>query len=306
MEKIILLGPEVEITFTGTAYRHFEGLFGVPKLVLSGPGANAEPADGNLDILRRIQLNAKSYAALAISLRTKGRIRENSEGLIELLQKYSSTAECPFTIAGAIIMPVPFVLMAKAGVSMDILKGVLGHKEAIQVACKANIAAYRLSTIEVEKGNGEAARLVALDEKFRQHGAIGPATAADFYGLEKIQDNFGDPNARTNFLCLTPKGFPIKVGKENRIITVFKGKGNHPGVIHDVTGIFKRHDVNIKRLHSAELSDDEAHFYIELEIPEHKLEIVPALLEEFANEAGDHIVFGPFPLVDVSPPAATP
>lgn len=219
MKKITFLGP-VGATFSHDAYNVLAETYDAPKAIAEGQDKNCIPASTNGEIIKSILLH-RGYGAIAMETLAEGRVAEPLESFIDLLKRYKKTEECPFHVIGAVKMRLHFCLMARKDLrhGSSILK-VVAHPKAFG-PCKGMLFANGLSFIEA-KSNGEAARLVAESEEYSDCAALGPQSAAEKYDLKVLVKAFEDSSAITTFFLLGPKEHKVSVGKENRVLIVFK------------------------------------------------------------------------------------
>lgn len=79
--------------------------------------------------------------------------------------------------------------------------------------------------------------------------AVGPDSAVDIYGLSRVdQEIEDDAGNQTLFVAFSRDG---KIEEEQDFIMIaVVPEEDRSGLIHDVTGVFKEHDVNLSELHS--------------------------------------------------------
>ncbi|HYH35886.1 MAG TPA: ACT domain-containing protein, partial [Candidatus Saccharimonadales bacterium] len=77
----------------------------------------------------------------------------------------------------------------------------------------------------------------------------GPDPAAEVYGLEKVDQAIEDEAGnQTRFVAFSKEA---KTDKEQDFVMIaVVPDGDRPGLIHDVTGVFKEQGINLVDLHS--------------------------------------------------------
>lgn len=283
MKNITFLGP-VGATFSHQAYRILSNRFGAP----ADDGINAlVPASSNEDIVKMIIAHG-GYGSIAMETRAEGRVEEPLESFIELLESYEDEVQCPLRIIGSIKMKITFALMARKGMSVNTLKGVLAHPKALG-ACKTYIHSMNIPA-HPSVSNGKAAEDIATSEIYAEFAALGPALAAEKYGLEII----GNAEGLTTFFLLGPRNHvEIAPAEENRCLILFKTL-HVPGAIVDALMPFKRAGINLIRIHSVDLDDRTSSFAVEAECSKPQLSQLDQALKGLRLNTKQSIVFGPF------------
>lgn len=289
MKKITFLGP-IGATFSHDAYNILAEIYAAPKVITEPSRTNCVPATANGEILRLIGIH-NGYGAIAMETLAEGRVAEPLESFIELLKTYAKTAQCPFCVVGAIRLKLHFCLMVRPNVSESAIAKIVAHPKALG-ACKERIASMAIPTINASS-NGEAARLVAESGEYAGCAALGPKSASEKYGLKVLNDAFEDREAITTFFLIAPIGHRVSVGKENRILIVFKVP-HKPGALAKSLQPFERENLNLIQIHSVHAGNHTYNFAIEVEARENELEALSKAMKGFENHVDTHLSFGPF------------
>jgi prephenate dehydratase len=99
----------------------------------------------------------------------------------------------------------------------------------------------------------DAARLIGERIKNGEtvrDAAIGPAVAADFYGLEIVAGDIEDhPENKTRFVLVRPDVIPAPTGHDKTSIVCFQ-RADVPGSLHAILGQFTARNINLTKLES--------------------------------------------------------
>lgn len=288
MKSITFLGP-LGATFSHDAYTSLAEIYGTPNT----NSTNYVPASSNAEVLRLIEAHG-GYGAIAMETLAEGRVDEPFESFIHLLDTHSSIDTCPIRIAAAIRLKLHFCLMTRSDISTNDITGVIAHPKALG-ACKNRIAGMKLPTISTSS-NGEAARLVAQTEEYRNYAALAPQSAAEKYGLKIHSPCFEDDEAITTFFLITPDSHQVSVGKENRVLIVFKVP-HSPGALVKSLVPFHEEGLNLILIHSIHCGNGTYNFAIEIEAREDELGSLDRAMKKFNDHVQTYLSFGPFEVI---------
>jgi len=277
--KTIFLGP-YGATFSHDAYTKLARIYGA----LPTAKFNYLEAATNGKILDLAQ-SRDSYAAIAMETRAGGRVAEPVESFIRLLGRPNS-----IHVIGALSMKIGFCLMGKVKNALEGRK-ILAHAKALE-ACRSTLEITGRPTMETSS-NGEAARLVSEDPSYADCLALAPASAAEKYGLTIFNPHFEYNEAFTTFFLIGPKSHPVKIGKKNRVLIVFKVP-HKPGALVTSLLPFNEHGLNLIQIHSVHTGNCTYNFAIELDVDESQLESFASAHQKFKAFVEAHICFGPF------------
>ena len=288
--KITYLGP-AGATFSAMAYDKLTFMFDAPKT--GDSGTELLLAQSNEEILP-LMLKHGGYGVMAMETKAQGRIDPPVNSFIELLEAYDE--RCPVSIVAAIRMRLNFALMARPGLSVDKVKMILAHKQALG-ACRKRLETLGAELIEA-LSNGQAAEDVATKDDLAYAAALGPSVAAEKYGLAILSGAFEDKEAVTTFFLLSAEGSASWTCEENRGLMVFRTK-HKPGALVSVLTPFARLGINLIHIHSLYSGNGEYDFAVETECGFTELGshlLAGRNAREFMTK---HIVFGPFAILDV-------
>lgn len=277
--KTIFLGP-YGATFSHDAYTKLAKTYGA----LPASEFNYLEATTNNKILD-LATSHDSYGAIAMETRAGGRVAEPVESFIKLLHR-----PCPIHVIGALSMKIGFCLMGKVTNAFEGRK-ILAHPKAFE-ACKQSVEIVGKPIMETSS-NGEAARLVSEDPSYADCLAIAPASAAAKYGLTIFNPHFEYDEAFTTFFLIGPESHPVKVGKKNRVLIVYKVP-HQPGALVKSLLPFDEHGLNLIHIHSVHVGNCTYNFAIELDVDESQLEAFAIAQKKFEAFVDTHLCFGPF------------
>jgi chorismate mutase/prephenate dehydratase len=183
--------------------------------------------------------------------------------------------QTPLRICAEIVLRVHQNLMAK-GESLTGVTRVYSHAQSL-AQCHQWLARNLPQAERVQvSSNAEAARLAASEPSAC---AVGPAIAAERYGLALLAENIEDaPNNLTRFLVLGN----LDTAPTGRDVTsLVLSAPNRPGAVHALIGPFAKHAVSMSRIESrpARLGRWEYVFYIDVEGHQRDRKVADALAE---------------------------
>jgi prephenate dehydratase len=290
MKKVTFLGP-IGATFSHDAYKILAELYGTPRAVAEGPDANLVPASTNGEVLKLV-LEHGGYGAIAMETLAEGKIAKNLKPFFDMLKTYKKPNEWPIRIIGALNMRFHICLMARKWSLSHPEWKLVGHSAALG-ACKTRIAEHKFITETVES-NGEAARLVAEDDRYARYHALGPRSAAEKYDLTVYKEVFADDETITTFFLIGPKEHKASIGRENRALVVYE-LSNKPGAYYRSIEPFK--ELNLIPISPAYTGNRTHDFGIEVEVGGDEIEIFEKAIESFAGRVEEYLSFGPFQVV---------
>ena len=154
-------------------------------------------------------------------------------------------------IIGEYFMPIHHCLMAVEGASLDTIRTVESHVQALG-QCRARIRKLDLEPLIAADTAGAAKAVAASKDPTR--AAIAPELAATEYGLQILARNFEDfENNTTRFVVVSPRKSRAPAGGALTVTTfVFKVR-NIPAALYKALGGFATTGVNMTKLESYQL-----------------------------------------------------
>ena len=168
-------------------------------------------------------------------------------------------------IVGEFFLEVNHCLLAPKGSSLEIIKRVYSHEQAI-TQCRNNLINKDKEMIVVADTAG-AAKFVA-EKNNKENAAIASQLAAKIYNLDIVQSNFQDSaNNVTRFLIMSSEILDIDQSEQNIMTTLVFAVRSIPAALYKSLGGFASNGVNITKLESYVHPQgfDVAQFYIDFE-----------------------------------------
>jgi prephenate dehydratase len=150
------------------------------------------------------------------------------------------------TISGETIVPVKHCLMAFDGATMDSIREVMSHPQALGQSRKflANHSAWHVTPWYDTAGS---ARMVA-ESKRKDIAAIASKRAASVYGLKILKEDIQSEEVNyTRFFVLEKNPPPVQGANKTSVVFATK---NVPGALYSCLGEFASRNVNLSKLES--------------------------------------------------------
>ncbi len=150
------------------------------------------------------------------------------------------------TISGEVIVPVKHYLMAYGEATLESIKEILSHPQALG-QCRKFLGSHPEWRVVPTYDTAGSARIVA-DERRTDRAAIASRRAASVYGLKILKEEIqSEVSNFTRFFVLAKN--PGIVPGANKTSIVFATK-NAPGALHKCLGEFASRNVNLSKLES--------------------------------------------------------
>lgn len=286
--QVTYLGP-MGTTFSDLAWQQFAKLFLLPQL----SDSNFIQSGGNDHTLGVVTKHG-GYGVIPMETLFKGRISQSAESFIGQLSGDVATPP-PIHVLAGIEMPISFCLMAKPGVTLEMIEKIHGHEEGIRV-CRNHVD--EIAEAEAVESNGAAAKMVAESGCTEHFAAIGPACAARRFGLDILIDEFEDAPARTTFLLVGPEKVSPRMGVNNRLIIVFR-LSDTAGTLVAALYSFSSEGINMRQIHSMFVGDGLYDFFVEVDISQYQIGRLKHVKERLDYCTTKYLFFGPYEVVSV-------
>lgn len=220
-----------------------EKLFSIPNIMFMGSFEG---------VFNAVAKGFCRYGILPISNNLHGSVTE----VYDLMKKHK------FYIVKSIKLRVEHVLVAKGGVSLDGVKEVFSHPQAIG-QCKAFLDKLGVKVTECAN-TALAAKLVSESDR-RDVAAICNPSAAALYGLKVLADSIADSdNNYTRFICIS-KELEVYPGA-NKTSIMFT-LPHVPGSLFSIMAKFASLGVNFSKIESRPIpgKDFEYMFYLDFD-----------------------------------------
>lgn len=196
------------------------------------------------DAMFMVERGEAALAMIPLENSTAGRVEEI----------YRLIPQTSLHIVGEHFEPVNHCLLALPGVTVDELKTVSSHPQAL-AQCDGHLKELGLKPIAALDTAGSANALLARGN--RSHGAIASSLAAELYGLDILQEHFQDKTGNTtHFLILAREShMPERTPDTKFITTLLFTVRNIPAALYKALGGFATNNGNIVKLESYMASD---------------------------------------------------
>lgn len=187
------------------------------------------------DVLEAVQLGEIKTGVAPIENSTEGIVNATVDSLI---------FNCSLFIQSQLALPIHHHMMVR-DIRFDSITKVLSHPQSL-AQCRAWLRhSYPGVEILPVSSNAEAARIVATAEP--GWAAIGPAIAAELYGLKVIARSVQDqPDNTTFFVKLSKEGCTKPLAGHKT--TLAFSTPNEPGALYRVLDIFSLWDINMTKI----------------------------------------------------------
>jgi chorismate mutase/prephenate dehydratase len=230
-----------------------------------GQAVDAVPLASIDEVFRQAETGATGFAVVPVENSTEGAVGRTLDLLLNT----------PLRICAEVVLRVHQNLMAK-GDSLAGIERVYSHAQSL-AQCHQWLTRHLGQAERVQvASNAEAARRAAAEVGA---AAVGPAIAAERYGLRVLAPNIEDEATNlTRFLVLGDLD-PGPTGRD--LTSLVMSAPNRPGAVHALIGPFARHAVSMSRIESrpARLGTWEYMFYIDVEGHARDPQVAAALAE---------------------------
>jgi chorismate mutase / prephenate dehydratase len=186
---------------------------------------------------------------------------ENSiEGSVN--QNYDLFFTYDLKVCGEVIVKVAHCLIANPGTSLDAVKAVYSHPQAL-AQCRSFLERLNCELIPTYDTAGSV-KLIK-EKKLTNAAAIASEKAAELYGMKILARDIADNTENyTRFFVLSKEDSPI-TGKDKTSI-IFSAK-HEPGSLYHALGEFAKRNINLTKIESRPTKKTpwEYNFYLDFE-----------------------------------------
>lgn len=151
-------------------------------------------------------------------------------------------------IIGEYFLPVHHQLLAVPGSSLDGIKSVRSHPQALD-QCRNALRDLGITPVIAADTAGSAREIAELADP--AIAAIAPRLAAEVYGLEILRQDIEDETHNTTrFIILSPENLRAAAGIGPIVTTFVFGVRNIPAALYKALGGFATNGVNMTKLES--------------------------------------------------------
>jgi prephenate dehydratase len=218
-------------------YQGEPGAFGEQACRVLMPEAEPVGVPTFSDAFERVAQGAAAWAAVPAENSYAGSIPQ----VYDLIHRYA------LEIYADVLLPVEQVLMALPGVTLDQIRRVVSHPQAL-AQCDQFLAQHPWQ-VEPLLDTAGSARYVR-DNNLRDVAVIASRAAARLYGLEILADGImSQPDNRTRFWLIGPPGRPPRPGRPVTT-TLALSLANRPGALYAVLRPLAEAGINLRKIES--------------------------------------------------------
>lgn len=214
-------------------------------------------------------------------------IENSSAGSVTAV--YDQMVRHNFSIVRATRLPVAHVLLGRRGASLDSIREVASHSQALQ-QCSRFLAAHPGMRQTPAVNTAVAAR--TLSESGRDDlAAIASRQCAEIYGLDILAEDIGDvPSNFTRFICISKN---LEIYPDARRISLMMSLPHRPGSLAGILAKFSAIGVNLTKLESRPMPgrDFEFRFTFEFEAEPGDARVARLLSELSRDPEIEHFSF---------------
>jgi len=229
---VILLSKELLVAFQGV-----RGAFSEDACFkYFGKDVKTLPFPDFSSVFEAVEKDKVTHAVVPVENSTEGSVAQVNDLLLDQ----------DLSISGEVIVPVKHALLAYDDATLDSVREVLSHPQALGQCRKflANHPDWRLTPAYDTAGS---ARIVSEAKKI-DLAAIASARAAGVYGLKVLKEDIqSELENYTRFFVLEKNPDPVPGADKTSIVFAAK---NVPGALHRCLGEFASRNVNLTKLES--------------------------------------------------------
>ena len=219
------------------------------------PEAKSLPCKTFEEMFEKVTTNEADVAIVPIENSRAGRVADTQRLIPESNLK----------IIGEFFLEVSHCLLAPTGSTLETIKRVHSHEQAI-AQCRKNLINNKKDMVVAADTAGAAKFVSELNSK--EDAAIASSLAAKIYNLDIINSNFQDSNNNvTRFLLMSKNLAVFDKDEKNLMTTLVYQVRSIPSALYKSLGGFASNGVNITKLESYVHPQgfDVAQFYIDFE-----------------------------------------
>lgn len=255
------------------AFQGEPGAYSEAAALLYAPDADPVPCLSFEDVFAAVQGGSATLGVLPMENSIGGSIHRNYDLLVE--------HELP--IVGEVELAVDHCLLARAGTSLDNLKVVYSHPQAL-AQCEQYLKGLEGVEIIAVYDTAGGAKMVA-DGTTPGAAAVASRRAGEVFGLEVLAEGIQDYAANvTRFVVIARTAAPPQPATKTSIVFSLKST---PGALFRALSGFALRDINLTKLESRPIRGRpwEYLFYVDVDVPRDSLAFGRAItnLAEFTD-----------------------
>ena len=200
-----------------------------------GSTAEAKPCRDFRDVFESVKKQEAQAGVVPVENSIEGSVNQN----YDLFFTYD------LKVCGEVIVKVAHCLIANPGTSLDAVKAVYSHPQAL-AQCRSFLERLNCELIPTYDTAGSV-KLIK-EKKLTNAAAIASEKAAELYGMKILARDIADnPENYTRFFVLSKEDSPI-TGKDKTSI-IFSAK-HEPGSLYHALGEFAKRNINLTKIES--------------------------------------------------------
>lgn len=211
----------------------------------------AEPVDSFRELFQAVVDGRADYGMVPIENSLAGSVYQNYDNL---------TSFEDVSIVGSITLRIQHSLLACKGATLDTIKTVYSHPQALS-QCHNYLFDHK-DWIQIEAVSTATAAKLVSEKASPENAAIASAVNAKLYKLEVLKEGIeDDPRNYTRFVIIAPnhltgdaaeQAFRQQLGEGSspNMASFMFSTNNEPGALYECLGIFQEAHLNLSRLES--------------------------------------------------------
>ncbi|OGS56935.1 MAG: hypothetical protein A3K60_01815 [Euryarchaeota archaeon RBG_19FT_COMBO_56_21] len=201
-----------------------------------GSSVKTQPFPDFQAVFEAVERDKVSHAVVPVENSIEGSVAQVNDLLLDH----------DLTISGEIIVPIKHCLMAFDGATIDTIKEVISHPQALG-QCRKFLQNHSSWLVTPAYDTAGSARIVA-ETKRLDLAAIASRRAASVYSLKILKEDIQSEIVNfTRFFVLEKNPSPVRGANKTSIVFAIK---NAPGALHMCLGEFASRGVNLSKLES--------------------------------------------------------
>ncbi|RJX25554.1 MAG: ACT domain-containing protein [Acholeplasma sp.] len=262
----VVLGPQG--TFSDLAYQHFQQ-----------EGDTVIYEDSIEKVFKR--LGEKDYAIVPIENTLEGYIQTTLDGLIKY--RYMIINQMKLAIDFSLISHTPSVHEIKRIFVQFAAKG----------QCQKLLESFENISIHITDNNTQSYHLM-------KNNCVGDAAIVPTHMVKAddvlIRHHVADSRDNWTRFILVGRKQPFYHAKDMRVSLVITPINDRPGLLYDLLGVFKKHDINLTSIMSRPTKSKMGHYHFFIDLIAKDIEIKTILqVIELLQSEGEIFIYGIYP-----------
>ena len=240
-----------------------------------------------VDALEAVASGRAKYAVLPVENSIAGMVNQT----LDVLVNYRCY------ICGEVVLPISHSLLALPGASMDDIRTVCSHQQAI-MQCSDFLYQHSSVTTSLMDNTAVSARHVA-GQKDKSMAAIASRTCAKLYGLDILAENIQDKMENyTRFIVVA--GYEDDKSEWNKISARF-ALPHESGSLYEMLRIPAEYGVNLTSIVSRPYPDKSFQYHFYIDMTSNSKEQAEKALQKMSEKCIEWVVLGKYPSAERRP-----